>query len=98
MATKSNGSDGEDDSQRYEVPAHGGDPSAGSVGTGCIHLYENDTGPDDANHAEEGIFIWRSPGVNPGGPNPYSIYDIAPTALKYFNIDIPDEMIGEPII
>jgi phosphomethylpyrimidine synthase len=33
MATKSNGSDGGDDSQRYEVPAHGGDPSAGSVGT-----------------------------------------------------------------
>ncbi len=72
--------------------------SAGSVGTGCIHMYENDTGPDDANHAEEGIFIWRSPGVGPGGPNPYSIYDIAPTVLKYFNIDIPDEMIGESII
>ena len=72
--------------------------SAGSVGTGCIHMYENDTGPDDANHAEEGIFIWRSTGVGPGGPNPYSIYDIAPTVLKYFNIDIPDEMIGESII
>jgi predicted AlkP superfamily phosphohydrolase/phosphomutase len=72
--------------------------SAGSVGTGCIHMYENDTGPDDANHAEEGIFIWRSPGLAHSGPNKYSIYDIAPSVLKYFGIEIPGEMIGEPII
>lgn len=71
--------------------------SAGSVGVGSVYLYENDTGPDDANHAEEGIFIWRVPGADPGGPRTYSIYDIAPSVLKYFNIDIPDEMIGEPV-
>lgn len=71
--------------------------SAGSVGVGSVYLYENDTGPDDANHAEEGIFIWRVPGADPGGPKTYSIYDIAPSVLKYFNIDIPDEMIGEPV-
>ena len=33
--------------------------SAGSVGLGKIHLYENDTGPDDANHSEHGIFVWN---------------------------------------
>jgi len=71
--------------------------SAGSVGVGSVYLYENDTGPDDANHAENGIFIWRSGGNHPGGPHPYSIYDIAPTVLKYFDIDIPSEMIGTPI-
>ncbi len=71
--------------------------SAGSVGVGSVYLYENYTGPDDANHAEEGIFIWRVPGADPGGPKTYSIYDIAPSVLKYFNIDIPDEMIGEPV-
>lgn len=71
--------------------------SAGSVGVGSVHLYENDTGPDDANHAEDGIFIWRTPDGKSGGPNAYSIYDIAPTVLKYFNIEIPDTMIGKPI-
>ncbi len=72
--------------------------SAGSVGVGSVYMYENDTGPDDANHAEEGIFIWHIPGEKPGGPKTYSIYDIAPSVLKYFDIDIPDNMIGKSII
>jgi predicted AlkP superfamily phosphohydrolase/phosphomutase len=70
--------------------------SAGSVGVGSVYLYENDTGPDDANHAENGIFIWHN-GSQSGGPRPYSIFDIAPTVLKYFGIDVPTEMIGTPI-
>lgn len=31
--------------------------SIGSVGWGAVHLHENDTGPDDANHALYGVFI-----------------------------------------
>ena len=31
--------------------------SIGTVGWGKIHFHENDTGPDDANHAPHGIFI-----------------------------------------
>jgi predicted AlkP superfamily phosphohydrolase/phosphomutase len=31
--------------------------SIGSVGWDRIHFHENDTGPDDANHAPHGIFI-----------------------------------------
>jgi len=31
--------------------------SIGTVGWGRIHFHENDTGPDDANHAPHGIFI-----------------------------------------
>jgi predicted AlkP superfamily phosphohydrolase/phosphomutase len=72
--------------------------SAGSVGVGSVYLYENDTGPDDANHAENGIFIWRRNNKRAEGPHQYSIYDIAPTVLNYFNIDIPSEMIGKPIL
>lgn len=71
--------------------------SAGSVGVGSVYLYENDTGPDDANHAEHGIFIWKTDGNSSGGPNLYSIYDVAPSVLKHFNIEIPNEMIGKPI-
>ncbi len=72
--------------------------SAGSVGTGTVYLYENDTGPDDANHAEDGIFIWKSPDIgHRAEPQQYSIFDIAPTILKYFGIDPPPEMIGKVI-
>jgi predicted AlkP superfamily phosphohydrolase/phosphomutase len=72
--------------------------SAGSVGVGSVYLYENDTGPDDANHAENGIFVWRDSRITPGGPKACSIYDIAPSILRHFNIEIPQEMIGKPAV
>ena len=31
--------------------------AAGTVGNGSIYLFENDTGPDDANHSEFGVFL-----------------------------------------
>ncbi|MBN1826591.1 MAG: alkaline phosphatase family protein [Candidatus Eisenbacteria bacterium] len=72
--------------------------SAGSVGTGAVHIFENDTGPDDANHDWDGIFIWDHPAkVDVKKKDPYSIYDIAPTILRFFNVDIPEHMIGEPL-
>ena len=36
--------------------------SVGTVGGGKIHTFENDTGPDGANHAENGLIIWRPAG------------------------------------
>jgi predicted AlkP superfamily phosphohydrolase/phosphomutase len=73
--------------------------SAGSVGTGTIHMFENDTGPDDANHALEGIFIMSMELREPvAHKSPYSIFDIAPTVLDYFGIDVPRDMIGESLL
>jgi predicted AlkP superfamily phosphohydrolase/phosphomutase len=71
--------------------------SAGSVGVGSVYMYENDTGPDDANHAQNGILIST---VGPAGEpkEQYSIYDIAPTILTYFGIPVPGEMIGTSIL
>jgi predicted AlkP superfamily phosphohydrolase/phosphomutase len=69
--------------------------SVGSVGYGGrIRVFENDTGPDDANHAEEGIFTWYNRGDGKRGEGRYSIYDIAPSILDFFSIEIPDDMIG----
>jgi predicted AlkP superfamily phosphohydrolase/phosphomutase len=36
--------------------------AVGTVGYDGIYTYENDTGPDDANHAQHGIFIEATPG------------------------------------
>jgi len=71
--------------------------SAGSVGVGSIYMYENDTGPDDANHAQNGILISSIP-PSASAKDQYSIYDIAPTILKYFGIPVPEEMIGTPLL
>ncbi|MDH3215934.1 MAG: alkaline phosphatase family protein [Candidatus Krumholzibacteria bacterium] len=72
--------------------------SAGTVGHRKIHIFENDTGPDDANHAQEGIFIWHNhPKLGTGGDNKVSIYDVAPSILDFYSIPIPDEMVGTPL-
>jgi len=73
--------------------------SAGSIGTKTIYLYENDTGPDDANHAQEGIFIWNiAPGRLTEKKNSISIYDIAPSILKYLGLEPPEDMIGKSLL
>jgi predicted AlkP superfamily phosphohydrolase/phosphomutase len=72
--------------------------SAGTIGGGDVHIFENDTGPDDANHAQEGIFIWHKPKRQISGKgHKIPIYDIAPSILDFYNIPIPEEMIGKPL-
>jgi len=41
--------------------------SNGTVGGGVLHTFENDTGPDDANHARHGIYIEARAGAGGGG-------------------------------
>ena len=53
-----------------DLIVHFGDLFWRSVGTvggeEGIHSFENDTGPDDANHAQDGLFVLAAPGVAPG--------------------------------
>lgn len=72
--------------------------SVGTVGTGAIQTFENDTGPDDANHAEEGIFILSGPDVPAGRTvEGAQLMDVAPTLLQLFGLPVPDDMQGHPI-
>ncbi len=70
--------------------------SAGTIGHPGIYLSENDTGPDDAVHAKQGIYIISGSGEGPRW-QPASILDIAPTALNMMGLGIPGEMRGEAI-
>jgi len=73
--------------------------SAGTIGGGQVHIFENDTGPDDANHAKHGIFMLTLPGgAKPAAQPVYSIYDIAPTILRFFDLEVPADMIGKSIL
>jgi predicted AlkP superfamily phosphohydrolase/phosphomutase len=73
--------------------------SVGSVGYGAIHTFDNDTGPDDANHAQHGIFVMRAPGRNGGGRrvNGLRLYDVAPTILDLYGIAPGPEMQGQVV-
>ena len=54
--------------------------SVGTVGGGFIHTFENDTGPDDANHAPEGMLIANGPGIAHSGPiRGMQLMDVTPT-------------------
>ncbi|MDX1614615.1 MAG: hypothetical protein R3300_09920, partial [Candidatus Promineifilaceae bacterium] len=73
--------------------------SVGSFGHPDIYTLENDTGPDDANHAENGIFIYTPPQANLGGrllPNS-ELMDFAPTVLRLLDLPIPANMQGRVI-
>lgn len=73
--------------------------SAGSVGVGSVHLRENDTGPDDANHQPDGVLAWDPAGAGtPRKAERYEIYDVGPTVLRFFGLEVPDDMIGKSIL
>lgn len=69
--------------------------SLGSVGLGSIYTFENDTGPDDANHAQFGMFIYYDPRRRGKGRIPaLHLTDIGPSLLEFLEVPIPSDMIG----
>jgi Uncharacterized conserved protein len=56
--------------------------SAGTLGYGTLYLQENDTGPDDAVHDYDGIYILYDPERPLSRRKDANILDIAPTILQ----------------
>jgi len=73
--------------------------AVGSIGLNALYTFENDTGPDDANHAPMGMFIYHNPRRNLGGRELVGLhlYDLAPTILHEFGMEVPGDMIGKII-
>jgi predicted AlkP superfamily phosphohydrolase/phosphomutase len=72
--------------------------SIGGVGYPTLHLRENDTGPDDCNHAQHGAFILataNSPAQ--GALEGAHLLDIAPTLLELGGYDRPPSMRGRSL-
>ncbi len=62
----------------------------GTVGYSEMYLHRNDTGPDDANHAQYALFIYRSKELpTKGNIGEISIYDIFPTISDIFGLNLP---------
>jgi predicted AlkP superfamily phosphohydrolase/phosphomutase len=73
--------------------------SAGTLGHPSLCLRENDTGPDDAVHSFNGVFLWTD--AERRGP-PFEladqqIRDVAPTVLRYLGVPIPPYVQGRAI-
>ena len=79
--------------------------SVGTVGNESVWTHENDTGPDDANHSQHGIFLmaeaselkdssWVPPvsTLAKSRLEGLSLYDIAPTVFAAFGLEVPSGM------
>ena len=73
--------------------------SVGGVGYPVLHVRENDTGPDDCNHAaarrvHSGLLEQPAPGRGRGA----HLLDIAPTLLELGGYDVPASMQGRSLV
>jgi predicted AlkP superfamily phosphohydrolase/phosphomutase len=73
--------------------------SVGSVGHRAIHVQENDTGPDDCNHAQMGAFILAASNCPLGGEvSGARLLDVSPTLLDLAGYDLPPSMQGRSLV
>ena len=68
---------------------------AESVGYEDVFLSENDSGPDCANHAWEGVFVLNDPDrAGRGSVEGAHLLDVMPTLLKSLGLPVPGSMRG----
>ena len=72
--------------------------SLGTLGPTSIYASENDTGPDDANHAQHGMFILHDPHRDSSNQaDGVQLMDVTPTVLDTMGITPPADMRGRII-
>jgi predicted AlkP superfamily phosphohydrolase/phosphomutase len=71
--------------------------SLGTLGHGSLWLQGNDTGVDEANHAQDGLFVLQGAGAAPGWRRA-SILEIAPTLLDLLGLEAPADLTGRSLL
>jgi predicted AlkP superfamily phosphohydrolase/phosphomutase len=73
--------------------------SVGSIGNRSIYTYENDTGPDGANHDRMGVFAMAGlPGQRKGEAQDLNLVDVGPSILSLYDIEAPDGAVGRSFL
>lgn len=72
--------------------------SVGTVGNPDVYTFENDTGPDDANHAQDGMFVVSHPSIADSQRMDASLYDVSPSIMNIMNVAIPAGLRGGPTL
>lgn len=62
---------------------------------GSLFVYDDDAAAEDANHAQEGMYLVAQPGVpGRGRVDGVTLYDVAPTILTQLGLPVPADMQG----
>jgi predicted AlkP superfamily phosphohydrolase/phosphomutase len=73
--------------------------SVGSIGNRSVYTYENDTGPDGANHDKTGVFALANAPHQPSGrTDGLNLVDVGPTIMSLFGVDIPEDAVGRSFL
>jgi len=76
--------------------------SVGTVGAGAVQgvfTYENDAGPDGANHDRTGVFAMAgAPGQPTGVVDGLRLVDVGPTILTVFGLEVPAGAAGRSFL
>jgi predicted AlkP superfamily phosphohydrolase/phosphomutase len=73
--------------------------SVGQVGTGQVFTYENDTGPDGANHDRTGVFAMvGAPGQPSGRREGLQLIDVGPSLLSLYGLEAPEGVQGRSFL
>jgi len=68
------------------------------LGNDSLYSFDTEVGPDDAVHDYDGIFVLSLPGEQRGQKVHRQLMDVAPTALKLLNIQIPANFEGTSVV
>jgi predicted AlkP superfamily phosphohydrolase/phosphomutase len=73
--------------------------SVGTVGTGGLFTFENDTGPDGANHDRTGVFVMAGLPGQPTGPREgLRLIDVGPSILSLYGLESPEGVHGRSFL
>jgi predicted AlkP superfamily phosphohydrolase/phosphomutase len=69
--------------------------SVGSIGNPSLYTYENDTGPDGANHDRDGVFVMTGAPNQPSGRvDGLRLVDVGPTILSLYGVEPLEGAVG----
>lgn len=69
----------------------------GSIGQPGLYSFDDSNGPDDANHAPNGLYILSHPAMKPGRRDA-TLYDVTPTTLQLLRLPAPRGLRGESLV
>jgi predicted AlkP superfamily phosphohydrolase/phosphomutase len=76
--------------------------SVGQIGAGTVggvFTYENDTGPDGANHDRTGVFVMAgAPGQSSGRVDGLRLIDVGPSILRLYGLEAPEGAEGRSFL